>query len=90
MIKKIEKVFQVEAESSREAFVADGVPRLGQTYVVTEVTVNQYRPRLFNVCVSLEAQAAKIEDITESRNELKRLAADRVTEIKRLADRADK
>ena len=49
----IEKVFQVQAANSREAIVADGVPRLAQTYVVSEVTVHQYRPRLFNVCVSL-------------------------------------
>jgi len=49
----IEKVFQVQAANSREAIVADGVPRLGQMYDVRQVTVHQYRPRLFNVCVSL-------------------------------------
>ena len=51
----IEKVFQVQAANSREAIFADGVPRLGQMYDVRKVTVHQYRPRLFNVCVSLAA-----------------------------------
>mgnify|MGYP003658934643 CR=1 FL=1 len=57
MSETIAKVFQVESANSREAIVADGVPKLGQKYVVTEVAVNQYRPRLFNVCVSLNADA---------------------------------
>jgi hypothetical protein len=59
MSETIEKVFQVQATNSREAIVADGVPRLGQKYVVREVQVNQYRPRLFNVCVSLAADQQK-------------------------------
>jgi hypothetical protein len=38
---------------------------------------------------AFEAQAKKIEDITESRNEWKRLAADRMKEIMRLEEKIE-